>query len=202
SVDDMEGPEWNYAALSPKKRELGERLVKRLRSRFAPNGFLHFGQGKGYPGEPLPRWALGIFWRTDGQPLWHQDALIADTTKGGAATVATAQAFGERLAGGRRLPPSLLITAYEDVPKLLQAEAMLPPNVDPLQADLALPDERARLARLLSAGLSTPTGVVLPLKAAQDAAGAIGWSSGPGAVKGGRPYPLPGGSALGVARPL
>ena len=202
SIDDMEGPEWNYEALSPKKRELGERLVRRLRSRFAPNGFLHFGQGKWYPGEPLPRWALGIFWRTDGQPLWHQDALIADTTKGGAATVATAQAFGERLAAALRLPSSLLITAYEDVPKLLQAEAMLPPNVDPLQADLALPDERARLARLLSAGLSTPTGIVLPLKAAQDATGAIGWSSSPWPLKRERLYALPGDSPLGLRLPL
>ena len=55
----MEGPEWNYTALSPKKRELGELLLKRLRARFAPSGFVHFGQGKWYPGEPLPRWALG-----------------------------------------------------------------------------------------------------------------------------------------------
>ena len=149
----MDGPEWNYTALSPKKRELGELLVKRLRARFAPGGFLHFGQGKWYPGEPLPRWALGIYWRIDGQPLWRHDELIADTTKSGAATVATAQMFGERLAAALGLPSSLLITAYEDVPKLLQAEAMLPPNVDPLQADLAQPDERARLARLLSAGL-------------------------------------------------
>ena len=30
SIDDMDGPEWNYTALSPKKRELGEILIKRL----------------------------------------------------------------------------------------------------------------------------------------------------------------------------
>ena len=202
SIDDMDGPEWNYTALSPKKRELGELLVKRLRARFAPNGFLHFGQGKWYPGEPLPRWALGIYWRIDEQPLWRHDELIADTTKSGAATVATAQTFGERLAAALGLPSSLLITAYEDVPKLLQAEAMLPPNVDPLQADLAQPDERARLARLLSAGLETPAGIVLPLKATEDPADPIGWLSSPWPLKRERLYALPGDSPLGLRLPL
>jgi hypothetical protein len=49
SIDDMEGPEWNYEALSPKKRELGERLVRRLRSSFAPNAFCISGRASGYP---------------------------------------------------------------------------------------------------------------------------------------------------------
>src|SRR6185369_10554078 len=154
SVDDMEGPEWNYTALSPKKRELGEILLKRLRQRFGPNGFVHFGQGKWYPGEPLPRWALGVIWRTDGEPMWQHDGLIADTTKPGKSTVATAQAFGERIATALGLPPSMLVTAYEDVPRFLQTEAALPLNADPMQADLANPDERARIARLLGAGMS------------------------------------------------
>ena len=50
SIDDMDGPEWNYTALSPKKRELAEALLRRLATRFAPGGFLHDGQGKWYPG--------------------------------------------------------------------------------------------------------------------------------------------------------
>ena len=55
----------------PLKRGLATNLVHRLRQRYGQGGFLHFGQGKWYPGEQLPRWALSIFWRTDGQPCWH-----------------------------------------------------------------------------------------------------------------------------------
>ncbi len=202
SIDDMEGPEWNYTAMSPKKRELAEILLKRLKARFAPNGFLHYGQGKWYPGEPLPRWALGVFWRTDGQPLWRGDQLIADTTKRGSASVATAKTFGEHLAAALGLPAAMLITAYEDVPKLLQAEAALPANADPLKADLSKPDERARLARLLTAGLGSPTGFVLPLKGAVEGNGAIGWKSSPWPLKREYLFALPGDSPLGLRLPL
>ena len=71
AIDDMEGPEWNYTALSAKKLELAHELQNRLQRRFAPGALLHYGQGKWYPGEPLPRWALGIYWRKDGKPVWR-----------------------------------------------------------------------------------------------------------------------------------
>jgi uncharacterized protein (DUF2126 family)/transglutaminase-like putative cysteine protease len=202
SVDDMDGAEWNYTALSPKKRELGERLLRRLRTRFGPNGFVHFGQGKWYPGEPLPRWALGLTWRTDGEPMWRHDALIADTTRPGKSTTATAQTFGERLAAVLNLPPSLLITAYEDVPSLLQAEAALPVNADPMQADLDDPGERARLARLLGSGLSAPAGFVLPLRAAEGKDGAAAWMSSPWPLRRKVLFALVGDSPLGFRLPL
>ena len=202
SIDDMEGPEWNYTALSPKKRQLGEILIKRLKSKFAPEGFLHYGQGKWYPGEPLPRWALGVFWRTDGIPLWQGDTLIADTTKPGKATVAVAREFGEHIAVALGLPASLLITAHEDVPRLLQEEAALPENIDPIKADLTKSDERARLARLLTAGLGSPAGYVLPLKAVVDESAGVAWESSPWPLKREHLYALPGDSPLGLRLPL
>ena len=71
SIDDMDGAEWNTAALGTHKRERAEVLLRRLWQRFAPEGVLHHGQGKWYPGEPLPRWALSCLWRDDGQAVWR-----------------------------------------------------------------------------------------------------------------------------------
>src|SRR5882757_2886081 len=77
SVDDYQSAEWNIAAVGPTKRLLADQLVQRLRDRFGPGGLIHYGQGKWYPGEPLPRWAFSMFWRTDGEPVWTGKAILA-----------------------------------------------------------------------------------------------------------------------------
>src|SRR6187399_2129831 len=83
SVDDREGGEWNTEAMGPTKRILSVELMERLRQKYGQGGLLHFGQGKWYPGEQLPRWSLNLYWRKDGELLWHDPDLIADAgTKG------------------------------------------------------------------------------------------------------------------------
>jgi uncharacterized protein (DUF2126 family)/transglutaminase-like putative cysteine protease len=205
SVDDMDGAEWNYTADSPRKRTLAEQLFRRLATRFAPGGLLHDGVGKWYPGEPLPRWALGVYWRRDGEPLWRDAALFADTTRTGEATIDDAARFVDALAQRLGFASDSVITAYEDVPKLLRDEAALPVNVDPLHADLSQPGERARLARALQAGLDTPAGFVLPLRATSEpdhANGATHWLSSPWPLKRERLYAIAGDSPLGLRLPL
>jgi uncharacterized protein (DUF2126 family)/transglutaminase-like putative cysteine protease len=202
SIDDMDGPEWNFTALSPRKRELAEKLHARLAARFAPGGLWHDAQGKWYPGEPLPRWSLAVYWRPDGEALWRDPSRFADLGAPADATVDDAGTFARALAQRLALPPDRVITAYEDVPKLLRDEAALPENVDPLDADLAKPSERARLARLLLAGLDTPAGHVLPIRPEDAEAGGIRWVTSRWPLRRERLYLLPGDSPLGLRLPL
>src|SRR5580692_7966838 len=93
SVDDRDGAEWNTAALGAEKRRLAVDLYRRLKNRYAPQGLAHFGQGKWYPGEQLPRWSLNCYWRRDGEPLWtHPELNAAERTNYGVSSD-TAQRF-------------------------------------------------------------------------------------------------------------
>ena len=197
SIDDLDGPEWNITALSPKKRSLAEKLTHRLKARFAPGAMLHFGQGKWYPGEPLPRWALGVYWRVDGKPIWRDETLVAQGGKDYGFTPAQAKKFIEVLAGRLSLDPGHVIAAFEDVWQMVHQEQALPVNVDPLKADLKDPDERKRLARLLERGLGEATGYVLPLKPTD-----VGWRSSRWPLKRDRLYLLAGDSPMGLRLPL
>ena len=214
SIDDMDGPEWNYTALSPKKWALAQGLAGRLLRHFAPGGLLQYGQGKWYPGEPLPRWALGILWRPDGKPLWREPALMAASVPADAgvrkATEKQAREFGAKLAAELGLDPSHLIPAYENVWLAVKEEQELPVNLDPLSVDLEKAEERAWLARTLARGLGTVTGYVLPLKAAhaEGRRGGAGakeasvWETSVWPLKREHLYLLPGDSPLGYRLPL
>jgi uncharacterized protein (DUF2126 family) len=141
SIDDMDGAEWTVAAHGPAKRRLAGVLLRRLGTRFASGGLFHFGQGKWYPGEPLPRWALACYWRNDGLPLWHNPALVADEARDYGYDHAAAQRFIITLAQRLNVDSTSVIAGYEDVWYYLWRERRLPVNVDPLKSRLKEPEE-------------------------------------------------------------
>lgn len=201
SMDDVDGEEWNTAAVGPEKRRLSGELIRRLRSRFAPGGVLFFGQGKWYPGEPLPRWSYNCYWRKDGQPAWHDDRWIASPTQDYGHGNHEALAFATALARSLGVQDSHLMPAYEDVYYHLWKERSLPANVDPLQSNLKDPLERDRLRRIFQRGLGEVVGYALPLQAGSDGNGTR-WDSGPWFLRDEHLYLLPGDSPMGFRLPL
>ncbi|MCK6424691.1 MAG: transglutaminase family protein [Burkholderiaceae bacterium] len=204
SVDDRDGAEWNTDALGPTKRVYAQDLVQRLRDHYGAGGFLHFGQGKWYPGEQLPRWALSIFWREDGQPCWHDPSLFADERERHGYTAEDAKRFITRLSSKLGLTDEYLQTGYEDTWYYLWRERRLPVNVDPFDSRLDDELERTRLRRVFKQGLDAEVGYVLPLKREHDGPGLAGarWVTGPWFFRDERMYLFPGDSPMGYRLPL
>ncbi len=201
SIDDMEGAEWNTAALGPTKRRLAGQLLKRLRKIWSPGALLHYGQGKWYPGEQLPRWALGCFWRKDGEPIWRDPGLQADDSLKTNVGFDHAERFAQRLCERLGIPPIFAQRAYEDAWYYLWREQRLPVNVDPLKSNLSDAEERARLARVFEQGLDSPVGMALPITRGWQG-GPRKWSSGFWFVRPQHMFLIPGDSPMGLRLPL
>ncbi|MDF1485740.1 transglutaminase family protein [Ramlibacter sp. H39-3-26] len=203
SIDNRDAPEWNTDALGPTKRGYATELVHKLRDEYGAGGFLHFGQGKWYPGEQLPRWALSIFWRTDGQPVWHDPALFADERQPMCYTSEDAHRFVQTLAGKLHLSDRFIQPGYEDTWYYLWRERRLPVNVDPFDTRLDDEMERARLRRVFEQKLDSVVGYVLPLQANTGPLlhGPV-WSTGPWFFRDERMYLIPGDSPMGYRLPL
>ncbi len=199
SIDDMDDPQWNTQALGRHKQERAFDLLARVKNRFAPGAVRHYGQGKWYPGEQLPRWAYGCFWRRDGKPVWRDDRWVADEARDYGADAAQALAFGRALARRLAVQDDTLRAGYEDVFYYLWREGMLPDNVDPLDSKLTDKLERERLRRVFEQGLEKIVGYVLPLVwGYRD----DGWVTGPWRLRRERLYLLPGDSPMGYRLPL
>ncbi len=202
SIDDFQSEEWNTAAVGPTKRDLADRLIRRLRERFAPGGFLHYGQGKWYPGESLPRWTFSLYWRKDGRPIWQNPALIAEETAQTGADSERASKLLNAIAKELAIEPDMVQPAYEDPAEWIVKEGSLPENVDPSNSKLKDPEERSRIARVFERGLTTPTGYILPIQAWNARAGGTRWVSEKWRTRRGKIFLVPGDSPVGYRLPL
>ncbi|VUD64844.1 hypothetical protein TDB9533_03415 [Thalassocella blandensis] len=164
SIDDMESAQWNTEALGRDKLRLAKTLLLRLRDHFAPQGLLHYGQGKWYPGEEVPRWALGLFWRKDNEPLWLNPEMLARVDKDYGHNHDTARQFSAHLTQALGLAEGYAAPAYEDALHFLIEEQRLPLNMGLEVAKASSDKDRQRIARVLEQGLDTPVGYVLPIE--------------------------------------
>jgi uncharacterized protein (DUF2126 family) len=198
SMDDPDGAEWNTTALGPTKRKLAGELFHKLRHKYAPHGLAHFGQGKWYPGEQLPRWSLNCFWRKDGEPIWQDPSLYADERRSGQADEALAARFLAGVAQRLGVDPQSVFPAFEDAFYYLWRERRLPVNVDVFDSKLEDKLERERLSKVFEQGLKQAVGHVLPIMRASGGA----WQSGPWFLRSERCYLIPGDSPIGYRLPL
>ncbi len=206
SIDNMDAPEWTSEAVGPEKRVLSNVLLLRLRDRFAPGAMLHYGQGKWYPGESLPRWALTCLWRKDGVPIWQNAELIADEGRNYGFTHEHAERFVLHLSRNLGVSAKARFPVFEDTFHYLWKENRLPVDIDPQDPKLSDPNERAGMMRVFRGGLQKPVGYVLPIQRAWWQAKAYtphtGWITGRWPVRSEKIFLLPGDSPIGLRLPL
>ena len=214
SIDDVDDPQWNTEAVGEHKRVLSNVLLQNLRETLPPGSLTHYGQGKWYPGESLPRWALTCLWRTDGVAVWNDPELLADEGRDHGHTHDDAGRFVRHLATELGVDATHAFPVHEDAFYYLWREQKLPVDQDPSDPKLDDPNERSMMARAFTRGLSQPAGFALPLRRAwwQAAAEASadprfsgprrGWVSGSWPTRRDGVVLVPGDSPAGLRLPL
>lgn len=196
STEDLESPEWNEAALGEQKLERSAELLSLLRDEFAPQGITAFAQGKWYPGEPTPRWALICHWRSDNDPIWRDTNRLASPGDGG-AKIDDAEKMLRSLCDELNIDQSLMRALYEDPLYHLHLESLLPPKTALADLNLEDHDNRARLLKRLDAGLGNAVGWMLPLEHSSNR-----WQSTDWPLRRSEVFLVPGDSPAGLRLPL
>ncbi len=163
SLDDRQHDAWHFKALGGNKKALAAALSKRLQARFAPGGLTMHTQGKWYPGEILPRWAMPCFWRRDGEPVWRDPGLLTDPEEPQVLDTTVAEPFLQAVAARLGIPSDYVLSVREDTPYYLWKERKLPLHDEIMAADVYDRAERERLQALMERDLNAPAGYALPL---------------------------------------
>ena len=178
-------------------------LIRRLRDRFAPGGLLHYGQGKWYPGEQLPRWALRLYWRAGRRAALARSGAARRTTasqrhrrpsRDAERFALRARRAARHRLRPRRCRPSRIrpTSCWREQPAAGQRRSDATSRLDD-------PQERARLARVFDRGLDQPVGYVLPLQRWQARDGRGAGRSGRWSLRRERLFLMPGDRPVGSA---
>lgn len=197
SIDDMESEEWNTAADGEHKRKLASSLSNRLHEAFGKGGMLHHAQGKWYPGEPLPRWQIGIHWRKDGEPIWQNPELLASFSEKYKLPENITHTFLSELSNHLGCTDKTITPAFEDAFYFLWEEGKLPVDIEPTEYDKKDTALRRKLGEILEQGIGKTVGHVLPLtKNGND------WITNSWKFRSNHLFLTPGNSPIGLRLPL
>lgn len=199
SMNDMESEQWNNDADGEDKRKMAFKLSLSLRKKFSPKALIHFGQGKWYPGEPIPRWQYALYWRKDNEPLWNTEHLIGNPNVRGKCKQEDAITFLEKLSTILGIDAEHVIPAFEDKYYYLWEENNLPVDFDIDAHHKKAKIEQKTLFEILKKGISDPVGAVLPLKWNLSS---NNWESCIWKFERGKLFLIPGNSQLGLRLPL
>lgn len=166
---DVSLPEWNVAALGEDKLLYAKRLARQLAQTAFDGGVVLQSFGKQYPGEPLPRWQLGVYRRRKGAPVWEDlSRLRLERSAEGKLAPDVEHQFIEALGSALNLRTAPAIPAHEDVEALIRGGKMpelarwQPRFCRERHAFQTPPISKRAQARL--APLLRPAGWVLPLE--------------------------------------
>ncbi len=211
SVDDSASSEWESDADGVGKRRLASDLARRLQSRWGNGTVRFYGEGKQYPGEPLPRWKIELNWRTDGEPVWRNPDLLDNPWADGdldgdpGDTSETVRDLAWSIARRLGIPTDFARPVFEDPLHQLWAETRLPKgprpeaDVDPSDPDLTLEASRTRMANDFSADPGVPAGYVIPMFVSSSG---VGWATTHWRTRRSQIFLIPGTSSIGNRLPL
>lgn len=199
SLDDKTSPEWHFTALSENKKKLGNDVFKKLSSRFGKGAFMHYTQGKWYPGEILPRWAMNAYWRIDEKPLIINEAAFADVEAKSEYTYDNVKDLANSVCEALGIDTSHVLSAFEDTAYYLWKDNRVPIEGELKSTDLFEDTERKRLQKIFDKNVGEPTGFVLPIMFSSKHDGFI---SNKWEFKSGDMRLIPGDSPVGLRLPL
>lgn len=200
SIDDMDSAQWNTEALGDHKLDRSYALLLRLKKSFSHHAALHYGQGKWYPGEQLPRWALTCAWLKDGKSIWKNEKLLdAPNNPDADFQQEDANRLIKRIATHLNLKQKNITPAYEDIPYYLWKEGTLPDNVNVLDNRIKDEMERKRIRKVFDQGLNSVAGYVLPVAWNDQHEN---WHSSEWQLRRKQLYLIPGDSPMGYRLPL